>query len=296
MLVPETGRWSSPVGLLDLALVAEEIAGWCAGPFLPCNCGVRGATAGEPSSSGVLPGRERRAGAAWCVPRTAAGRRRVQLQPPQGRRLLLAAPVEGGGGGPGRLAPRDGRTGDGLTQFCCPRQRRHHRDADEELDFVKRFAEVRFDGVQARRRRWSAGRRRRGDVERSCRRVVLQCAELCGAGPRVRVHVRVRLRPVLFGVPGVYRTEAPVADMNCGWRRVTHHQGAARPCSRGTGRGQAVSVASRTWATTPRDIQDCVQIHGGIGVTWDTTSTCTAAGDVDRPCTARPADRERIAT
>ena len=145
------------------------------------------------------------------------------------------------------------------------------------VDLVRRFARIQFDGVRLpasavvgevgerrRRRRAPAADRRRGAERGDGRR---------RAG-RVRLHARLGVQPLLVRpsarvVPG---DQAPLRrheDVARGESRAGRRRGAPR----GSATSAAALATSAAKAYTGDYLaelaQDCVQMHGGIGVTYE---------------------------
>ena len=146
------------------------------------------------------------------------------------------------------------------------------------IDLVRRFARLRFEQVEV------AGDAVLGepgavdgDVERQLQdAVVLQCAEMVGAIDRVFEFTleyasdRVLLRPAAGLLPGA---QAPVRrheDVARGIPRLRRGGGPGGGHRVARCAAELVSVAkSYIGDHGPAILQDCVQLHGGIGVTWD---------------------------
>ncbi|HVW43035.1 MAG TPA: acyl-CoA dehydrogenase family protein [Amycolatopsis sp.] len=282
MLVPEAlgGGSISGHGLLDLALVAEEMGRLVApGPLLAANVvaealsrgggheavigrlltGEATATwafdegAGTWDAAGVRL-RARPDGDGWVLDGTKA----FVLDAPSADWFLVTA-----------------RTSGGLTQFLVPATAEGVTvTARTSLDLVRRLGDVTFAGVPAVV--VGAVDEAAEDVERQLRTaLVLQNAETVGALDRVfgRTLAYAGDR-VAFGRPiGSYQAlkhrfadlktalEACHATADASARAVAEGQPAA---------AELVSVAKSYLADHgPRMVQDCVQIHGGIGVTWE---------------------------
>ena len=316
MLVPEDqgGGSVSGEGLRDLALVAEEIGRLVSpGPFLPSNVVASAiATAGtSKQQADVLPGIvSGELVAAWCLAEDDAwDGEGVQLQATaKGDGFVLSgtkAKVEAGGQADWLLVTA--RSGDGLTQFLLPADTAGITITPmKSLDFTKRFAEVRFDGVQAPAssvvgRAGSA----EADVDRQLHTaVVLQCAEINGAATRVfEFTTEYAFDRYSFGRPLASYQELKhrFADMKL-WLECCHAttSGAAEAVQTGAeDAARLVSVAKSYVGDNAAElIQDCVQIHGGIGVTWDhDIHLYLRRVTVDRAMYGSPRQhRDRIAT
>jgi alkylation response protein AidB-like acyl-CoA dehydrogenase len=278
MLVPEAdgGGSLSEHGLLDLVLVAEEMGRLVSpGPLVPVSV-VAAALARSGSAeqrTAVLPGIL--AGttvAAWCglAPVDAAE---------DGDALVLTgatAPVEAGAQAQHLLVA--GRTAEGLTQVLVPSDTAGVTVTPlGGLDLVRRFAEVRFDAVRVPR---SAVVGEVGgvaaDIEHQLQvACVLQCAETVGIVDRV-------FEMTLEYLGDRYSFGRPLSSYQALKHRVADDKMALEACHAtataaaravATGApnaGELVSVA-KCWIGPQATelIQDCVQLHGGIGVTWE---------------------------
>ena len=278
MLVSEAdgGGSFSDHGLLDLVLVAEEMGKLAApGPLVPVNVVAHAVShAGSAAQkASVLPrllsGDEV---AAWTGPTPVAGE-------VAGDEIVLsgiAQPVEAGAQAAHLLVVA--RIDAGLTHVLVP------ADASgvtvtplEGLDLVRRFAEARFDGV---RLPMSAVVGDVGGADELVERLfqianVLQCAESCGAIDRVfEMTVEYLGDRYSFGRPlsSYQALKHRVADEKV-WLEACHGiaTAAARAVASGApDAGDLVSVA-KAWIGPHATelVQDCVQLHGGIGVTWE---------------------------
>ena len=285
MLVPEAdgGGSLSDHGLLDLVLVAEEMGRLVApGPLVPVNVVASTlARSGSPEQkAAVLPGLL--AGeqvAAWAQLSGFCG-----ASPPHGggeapQNLLLsgvASPVEAGAQAQHLLVSAAGP--DGPTQVLVP------ADAPGVtitpmggLDLVRRFAEVRFDDVvlPASAVVGSVGGAA-ADIEHQLQvAVVLQCAEMVGAIDRMfEITLEYLSDRYSFGRPlsSYQALKHRVAD-NKMWLEACHATSTAAARSVATGADDAAELVSvaKAWIGPHATelIQDCVQLHGGIGVTWE---------------------------
>jgi alkylation response protein AidB-like acyl-CoA dehydrogenase len=288
LLVPEEqgGGSVGGEGLLDLVLVAEEMGRLVApGPLLPVNV------------------------VADAVARVGTAQQRDDLLPAlvAGETIATWAFDEGAGtwaaAGVHLMASPSGvgwvlrgtksfvqdaavadwflvtaRTGDGLTQLVVPSDTPGVSVSPlESLDLVRRFGEVTFDGVQlsADALLGEAGAAN-ADVERQLQvALVLQNAETVGAVARVfEFTLEYAHDRVAFGRPiGSYQAlkhrlaEIKTALEGC-YATAT---ASAKAVASGAGdAAELVSVAKvYIGEHGPAIVQDCVQLHGGIGVTWD---------------------------
>jgi alkylation response protein AidB-like acyl-CoA dehydrogenase len=283
MLVPEAdgGGSLSEHGLLDLVLVAEELGRRVApGPLGPVNV-VASALARAGSAeqrAAVLPGLlAGTAIAAWT------GAAVDDTDPvdavPAGDGFELtgrAAPVEAGAQARHLLVTAT--TPDGPTLFLVP------ADADGltvtpwgGLDLVRRFAEVRFDAVRV-----PAGAvvgtvgGAADEVERLLQvACVLQCAEMAGAADRMfEVTLEYLDDRYSFGRPlsSYQALKHRVADDKV-WLEACHAivDGAAMAVATGAPDAAEVVSAAKAWIGphVTEVLQDCIQLHGGIGITWE---------------------------
>jgi alkylation response protein AidB-like acyl-CoA dehydrogenase len=317
MLVPEEfgGGNVSGEGLMDLVLVAEEFGRMVSpGPLIPVSVVAAalaefgtddqrqallpGLVAGETIATWALaePGRS------WLADGVTLAAER------DGGDLVVSGvkgPVEAAGQADQFLVTLP--TGDGLTLAVVP------SDAPglsvtpaNSLDLVRRFGQVRFDGV-----RIPAGAvlgevgGAAGAVERLLEiAVVLQCAEMVGATDRVfQFTLEYAFDRFSFGRPlaSYQALKHRFADMKLALE-ASHATagGAARAVqARSDDAAELVSVAkSYIGDKAPAILQDCVQMHGGIGVTWDhDLHLYIRRVTQDRALFGTPAEhRERIAT
>jgi alkylation response protein AidB-like acyl-CoA dehydrogenase len=170
------------------------------------------------------------------------------------------------------------RTGDGLTQLLVPASASGVTVTPlVSLDMVRRFAHVTFDDVAVPA---SAVVGTPGDAGAEVERllqtaIVVQNAETVGAVDRVfGFTLEYSMDRVSFGRPiGSYQAiKHRLADMKM---ELEACHGTATAAARAVQAGasnapELVSVAKAYIAERgPAIIQGCVQIHGGIGVTWE---------------------------
>jgi alkylation response protein AidB-like acyl-CoA dehydrogenase len=287
MLVPEElgGGSVSGAGLLDLVLVAEEMGRLVSpGPLLPVNVvadtlarsgrpdqqktlatlvsGERIATwaFAEPSgrwdASGVaLAATERDGG--WVL----AGTKSYVQDAAVADNWLVAA-----------------RTGEGLTQFLVSAGTPGVTVRPlQSLDMSRRFGELEFADVSVDA---SAVVGRVGeataDVERQLQvALTLQNAETVGAVNRVyEFTLEYAKDRMAFGRPiGSYQAlKHRFADMKV-WLEACNATATASARAVQAGADDASKLVSTAKAyigdRAPAIVQDCVQLHGGIGVTWE---------------------------
>jgi alkylation response protein AidB-like acyl-CoA dehydrogenase len=287
-LVPEAdgGGSLSGEGVVDLAIVAEEMGRLVSpGPLVPTNV-VADAVArgGTPElKAEVLPAIV--AGdvvAAWCIAGPGGGWDADGVAVGAARRgdgIVLdgvSTPVEHAAQADQLLVTA--RTDAGLTQCLVPATAEGIRiDAVDSVDLVRRFATVRFEGVSV------PAARIVGEVSGAAAAVerelhlaiVLQCAEVVGALDRVLdvtleylgdrssfgrplasyqaiKHRIADMKMWIEGCPGV--TELAVQAVQDDDPEVV----------------EIVSAAASDLGDHAGEIlQECTQLHGGIGVTWE---------------------------
>lgn len=307
MLVAEAdgGGSLSEHGLLDLVLVAEEIGRAVApGPLVPVS--VVASTLSRSGSADqkaeVLPGLisgERVA--AWVQGEVAA------TVASDGGFVLSgsASPIEAGAQASHLLV--SAVAADGPTQFLVAADAAGvTRTPMGGLDLVRRFAEVRFDdvAVPASAVVGSVGGAA-DDIERQLQiAVALQCAETVGAIDHIfEMTLEYMSDRYSFGRPlsSYQALKHRVAD-NKMWLEACHGTATAAAKAVATGAGDAgelVSVA-KVWIGPHATelIQDAVQLHGGIGVTWEhDLHLYLRRATVNRATYGTPADHaERVAT
>ena len=277
LLIPEEhgGGSSSGEGLLDLVIVAEEIGRRVApGPFVPTNV-VATAVAESGNSQQrdeLLPAIA--AGetvASWCTGELEARRSNGSFV------LSGTAPAVEAAAQADQLLVTTA-TDEGPTQFLVPTDTSGLVvEPLESLDFVKRFAAVRFDGATVASSAAVGAVGGAGlDVERQLQlALVLQCAESAGAAARVlEFTVEYVTDRFAFGRPlaSYQALKHRFADMKT-WVEACHAivDGAAQAVqSRRDSAATMVSAAKAYVGERATEIiQDCVQMHGGIGVTWE---------------------------
>jgi alkylation response protein AidB-like acyl-CoA dehydrogenase len=170
------------------------------------------------------------------------------------------------------------RTGDGLTQFMVPKHTSGMTITElGSLDFSRHFGKVSFDGATVPSEAVLGEVGGAGpQVERQLQvALVLQNAETIGATGRVLdFTIEYAKDRIAFGRPiGSYQAlKHRFADMAT-WVEACHATAtaSARAVQLGsTDAPELVSIAKSYLADRcPAIVQDCVQLHGGIGVTWD---------------------------
>lgn len=167
---------------------------------------------------------------------------------------------------------------DGLAQFIVPAAAPGVTvTAEQSLDLVRRYARVDMDGVELPA---TSAVSPAGTVEAAVNRqiqiaVALQCAETAGAIQRVfEFTVQWAFDRYSFGRPlsSYQALKHRFADMKL-WLEAC--QATASAAAHATARraeeaDELASVAKSYVGQRATDIiQDCVQMHGGIGVTWE---------------------------
>ena len=315
LLVPEDdgGGSVSGHGLLDLVLVAEEMGRLIApGPLMPTNVVAEAlARSGTPNQRrDLLPGLlSGSAVASWCLGTSAAGidpEGRVEATPNAAGFVLdgTSGPVEAAGQADVFLVTA--ATADGVAQFVVPSDAQgvSVKEANS-LDLVRRFAQIRFDKVTVSSDAVLGDRASAAaDIEHQLQTAaVLQCAEMVGALDRVfEFTVEYAFDRYSFGRPlaSYQALKHRFADMRL-WLEASHAtaDAAARAVDSDSKHAtELVSVAKAYIGERgPAVLQDCVQLHGGIGVTWDhDLHLYLRRVVVDRTQMGTPRDhRERVA-
>ncbi|CAO5227947.1 MULTISPECIES: acyl-CoA dehydrogenase family protein [unclassified Frankia] len=272
-------------GLGDLALVAHEFGRHAApGPLLATNvvASALSRIAGA-SVDDALP--RICAGemvAAWClgepVPHAGLGEVATTAVADGGDWVLSGTkgPVEHAA--QAELLLVTARTGDGLTQFLVPAECPGVTVTPlSSLDTVRRFARVHFDDVRVPSTAVLGEVGQAADeVERQLREaLVIQTAEMVGAMDRAfELTVAWAGDRYSFGRPlsSYQALKHRFADMKM-WLEASHAVADAAAAAVGGGGDQAgelVSVAkSYIGQYGPALCQDCVQLHGGIGLTFE---------------------------
>jgi alkylation response protein AidB-like acyl-CoA dehydrogenase len=288
MLVPHSlgGGSISDYGLLDLTLVAEEMGRLVSpGPLLPVNvvASVLAADSAPAEQADVVAGLvsgDLIATWAFAEPDATWDASGVHLEAvASGDEWVLdgvKSYVQDASEADWFLVTA--RTGDGLTQLLVPKISPGLEVTRlVSLDMVRQFGEVKFSGVRVPASAVVGAVGGAGpDVERQLRiALAIQNAEIVGATTRAFEFTLEYCKDrVSFGRPiGSYQAvKHRLADMKL-WLEACH--GTATASARAVARGDAdaaelISVAkSYIGDRCPAIIQDCVQLHGGIGVTWD---------------------------
>jgi alkylation response protein AidB-like acyl-CoA dehydrogenase len=165
-----------------------------------------------------------------------------------------------------------------LRQFLVPTDAPGvHIDSQRSLDMAKSYARVRFDGVEVASSA-AVGTAEQTPVliaRQNLVAIMLQCAETVGILDTVLdFTIQWGFDRHSFGRPiGSYQAlKHKYADLKIWFEacRATTNAAVAEVATRAPGAEMAVSVAkSYVGEHAPGMVQDCVQLHGGIGVTWE---------------------------
>ena len=315
LLVPEDlgGGSISGSGVVDLTLVADAFGSHVSpGPLLPANvvAAALARSGSDEQKEGVLPAII--AGevvATWAVaepaPHDGLGDVTVTATA-DGDGFVLSgvkAPVEAGAQSEQLLVTA--RTDDGLAQFLVPADTAGVTITPlKSLDLVRRYARVEFDGarVPATAAVGVPGHAD-ADVERQLQlAIVIQTAEMVGAAQTVfDFTLEWMFNRYSFGRPlaSYQNLKHRFADMKM-WLEASHGLAAATAREVQAEAPSADETVSAAKAYTgdylAELVQDCVQMHGGIGVTYDhDIHLYLRRVTVDRVTHGTPADhRQRI--
>jgi alkylation response protein AidB-like acyl-CoA dehydrogenase len=168
---------------------------------------------------------------------------------------------------------------DGLVRtFLVPTDAAGIRvEPQESIDLVKSYARVHFDGVEVDESAAVGSAEQTPDLIARQAQIaqVLQCAEVVGILDTVLAFtIQWGFDRHSFGRPiGSYQAlKHKYADLKIWFEacRATTKAAVAEVASRSPGAEIAVSIAkSYVGEHAPGMLQDCVQLHGGIGVTWE---------------------------
>ncbi|RAY16999.1 acyl-CoA dehydrogenase [Actinomadura craniellae] len=287
-LVPEElgGGSVSGAGVRDLVLLAEELgAGVAPGPLLPVNVVVAGLVeahgtgpdhtaeiealvAGESVASWAVyePGQE------WSplAPRVTAT--------PAGDGFVLDGVKDRvQDAGQADLLLVTAATPEGVAQFLVPTSAGGVTVSPQwSLDLSRSFGEVRFDGVQVGAGTLVGAPGELQVLERQFQiAVLIQCAEVCAVLDRAfALTLQWTFDRYSFGRPlaSYQALKHRIADMRT-WLEACHattQAAAAAVQDRTPNAAELISVAkSYVGDRSLVILQDCVQLHGGIGVTWE---------------------------
>jgi alkylation response protein AidB-like acyl-CoA dehydrogenase len=270
-------------GLVDLSLVAYEFGRHAApGPLVPANVVASSLSAAGGAHTAVLDEVLAGAIATWAFaeprPNDRLGRTALDIRV-DGDEVVLTGtkrPVESAAQAAYLLVT--GRTDAGLTQVVVP------TDAPgvaitpmHTVDLTRRFAAVTFDGV---RLPLGAVIGTPGEADAAVERqlqiaLVLSCAEAVGAMQSgFDLTLAWANDRYSFGRPlaSYQALKHRFADMKC-WLEASHGITDAAVEAVATGSPEAAELASAAKAFVgeygTEVLQDCVQMHGGIGVTFD---------------------------
>jgi alkylation response protein AidB-like acyl-CoA dehydrogenase len=287
LVVPtERGGGSvSDQGVVDLALVAYQFGLHAApGPLLGSNIvaaaiGRWGSDTHDGALRGLLEGRE---SGAWALteqpPAAPLGHVEMEATATTDGFVLrgVKSPVEGGAGAASILVTA--RTGAGLAQFLVPSGAEGLRVLPlHSLDMTKRFARLEFDRVRVPRQALVGedGAAASATTWLLDLAVTMQVAEMCGA-------MRWAFDTTLDWASNRYSFGRPLAsyqevkhrfaDMKL-WLEASNAiaAAAADAVDRDLPNRSELVSAAKFYAGRygPELVQDCVQLHGGIGLTFD---------------------------
>jgi alkylation response protein AidB-like acyl-CoA dehydrogenase len=317
LLVPEElgGGSISGSGVVDLTLVADAFGSHVApGPLLPANvvAAALARSGSDEQQAGVLPAII--AGevvATWAVAEPAPHDRLGDVAvtaTADGDGFVLSgvkAPVEAGAQSEQLLVTA--RTGDGLAQFLVPAETAGMTITPlRSLDLVRRYARVELDAVRVpATAAVGVPGQADADVERQLQlAIVVQTAEMVGAAQTVfDFTLEWMFNRYSFGRPlaSYQNLKHRFADMKM-WLEASHALAAAAARevqAEASNVRETVSAAKAyTGDYLAELVQDCVQMHGGIGVTYDhDIHLYLRRITVDRVTHGSPADhRQRITT
>ncbi|MGD1170719.1 acyl-CoA dehydrogenase family protein [Mycobacterium seoulense] len=288
LLVPEElgGGSVSDNGLADLAMVAELLGKTVApGPLYPVSVVLAALAESADRHEHTATIEALMSGetvASWAV--SEPGRGWAPLDP-----SVTASPTDSGyridgikdrveAGAQSALLLVVARCGDELRQFLVPTDAPGVTiETRQSIDLVKRYARARFDGVVVERSaavgtpaETPALVDRQGQIAQT-----LQCAEVVGILQTVfDLTVRWALDRHTFGRPlaSYQALKHKFADMKL-WLeacRATTAAAVADVAANSPGAGLSASIAkSYVGEMAGQIVQACVQMHGGIGVTWE---------------------------
>ncbi len=288
LLVSENdgGGSISGAGVEDLALVAYEFGRHASpGPLLATNLVAaalsRAGSADQKSTvlAGLVSG-DVVASWAHAEPRPADAFGAVVLEATEvgdGWRLTgRKVAVEAGGTSHHFLV--SARTGDGLSQFLVPADTRGVTVAPmQSLDLTRRYSSVQFDGVTVPTSVLVGGAgQAAADIERQQHLAnVIQCAEMVGAMDKAMdITVEWAFDRYSFGRPlaSYQALKHRFADMKV-WLEASHAIADAAARAVQNGSDNMIELVSGAKAYIghhgPELGHECVQMHGGIGVTFE---------------------------
>ncbi len=209
-----------------------------------------------------------------------------------------------GGGSPPCRETSSPRASAGLTQFLVPVTAAGVTvTRDQSLDLVRRFATVRLEGVRVSPSGLvgAPGEGAAAAARQLQAAVALQCAELTGVAGRVlEFTVKWAFDRYSFGRPlaSYQALKHRFADMRL-WLEASQAVAGAAARAAAAGGPEAAeltSVAKAYIGERATDIiQDCVQLHGGIGVTWEhDIHLYLRRATVDRALWGTPSEHRRL--
>lgn len=291
LLVPEElgGGSVSGSGFADLAMVAEQLGKTVApGPLYPVSVVLTALVdgsadaGGHPHAATIESLMSGETVASWAV--SEPGRGWAPLHP-----SVTATPTESGyriegtkdrveAGAQSAVLLVVARCGDEVRQFLVPTDAAGVQIVPQQpIDLVKHYARVQFGGVVVEQSAAvGSAAQTPALIERQSQiAAVLQCAEVVGILQTVfDFTVQWALDRHTFGRPlASYQALKHVfADMKL-WLeacRATTAAAVADVAARAPAAGLSASIAkSYVGEMAGRIVQACVQMHGGIGVTWE---------------------------
>ena len=288
LLVPEElgGGSVSDSGVVDLAMVAEQLGKTVApGPLYPVSVVLAGLVDSADWKAHIAAIESLASGetvASWAVSEPGGGW--APMEP-----SVTATPTDSGyridgtkdrveAGAQSAVLLVVARCGDEVRQFLIPTDAPGVRIvAQQSIDLVKQYARVHFDGVVVQR---SAAVGSAAETVALINRQsqiaqVLQCAEVVGILQTVfDFTVQWALDRYTFGRPlaSYQALKHRFADMKM-WLeacRATTAAAVSDVAARAPGAGLSASIAkSYVGEMAGQIVQGCVQMHGGIGVTWE---------------------------
>jgi alkylation response protein AidB-like acyl-CoA dehydrogenase len=299
-------------GLLDLAIVAEEMGRLVSpGPFIPVNVvamAVSHASNAADHADVVEALMAGEATASWAVYEPGHGWDPAAMTTAATRDgddyVLAGVKDRVDSGDQADYLLVTARAAEGLRQFLVPATAPGLRvSRAQSLDLVRRFATATFDDVRVPAASAVGGG---DDTEAAVGRqlqaaVALQCAELAGAASRVfEFTVQWAFDRYSFGRPlaSYQALKHRFADMKL-WLEASFATATAAAKAAAAGDPDAAELASVAKAYIGERatdlIQDCVQLHGGIGVTWEhDIHLYLRRATVDRVMWGTPAEHRRL--
>jgi alkylation response protein AidB-like acyl-CoA dehydrogenase len=272
-------------GLVDLTLVAHEFGRHAApGPLVPVNvvAAALSRVGGDAHAAVVTELLSGAATASWCLaeprPNDRLGAVALEVRVDGADVVLngVKRPVESAAQSAHLLVT--GRTGAGLTQVLVPAETPGVSIAPmETVDLTRRFSVVSFDDVRVPAERVvGALGGADAEVERQLQlAVVISCAEAIGAMQAAfDMTVEWAFDRYSFGRPlaSYQALKHRFADMKA-WLEAGHAVSDAAAAAVSAGSPDAAELVSAAKAFIgdygSELVQDCVQIHGGIGVTFE---------------------------